>query len=99
MAQVNWTFQALEDVAAIGEYHEAYSEKYASHLIQAFFAKAELLASFPMMGRVVPETNIASIRELVVSNYRIIYTVADKEEVNILTVCHSSRPLTDFPIQ
>lgn len=99
MAQVNWTFQALEDISGIVEYHEAYSEKYASFLVKEFFAKAELLASFPMLGRVVPETNIASIRELVVNEYRIVYSVPDNEEVNILTVRHSSRPLTNFSIQ
>lgn len=98
MAQVNWTFQALEDVSAIAEYHEIHSERYASHLVQTFFAKAELLESFPLMGRVVPETSITSIRELIVNNYRVIYSVTNKDEVNILTVRHSSKPLADFPI-
>jgi toxin ParE1/3/4 len=99
MAKVNWTFQALEDIAIIAEYHEGYSERYAAHLVKTLFAKADLLASFPFMGRIVPETNIVSIRELIVNEYRVIYTISDKEEVDILTVRHSSRPLTDFPIQ
>ena len=96
MAQVNWTFQALEDVAAIAEYHENFSEKYASFLVQEFFTKAALLETFQMMGRMVPETNITAIRELIVNEYRIIYAVPDKTQVNILTVRHSSRPLADF---
>lgn len=97
MAQVNWTFQALEDVSAIAEFQEHYSEKYAAHLVKLFFDKVELLESFPMLGRIVPETNVSSIREIIINNYRIIYAVPDKEEVNILAVRHSSQPLADFP--
>ncbi len=82
MAKVNWTFQALEEVAAIAEYHEEYSVRYAEHLVKEFFEKANLLESFPWMGRVVPETNIAAIRELIVNEYRIIYSVPDKDEIN-----------------
>ena len=68
MAKVNWTFQALEDLDEIGEYLSQNSKKYATHLISLILERAELLASFPEMGRIVPESNIKSLRELIIKN-------------------------------
>ncbi len=47
MAKVTWTFQALEDIRDIAEYHAQNSEKYASFLVTQFFEKTEQLESFP----------------------------------------------------
>ena len=71
MAKVNWTFQALEDMADIAAYHGQNSEQYSSFLIDSFFATEEQLTNFPYSGRIVPETNIPSIRELIVNKYRV----------------------------
>jgi len=98
MAKINWTFQALEDVNDIAEYLAQNSTRYANHIVELIFEKANLLASFPELGRVVPETNIKSIRELVVKKYRLIYMLSNKTEINILTVRHSSKPLDDISV-
>ncbi|MCC5668610.1 type II toxin-antitoxin system RelE/ParE family toxin [Nostoc sp. CHAB 5784] len=45
-----------------------------------------------MSGRVVPEIAQEDIREIIFGNYRIVYLVSD-DQVNILTVFHSSRQL------
>ena len=97
MAKVNWTFQALEDVNDIAEYLAQNSSRYAYHIIELIFEKTELLKSFPELGRIVPESNIKSIRELIVKKYRIIYSISTKKEIDILTVRHSSKPLDDIP--
>ena len=47
MVKINWTFQALEDLDSIAEYHAANSEKYAAYLVQLIFDKTDLLTSFP----------------------------------------------------
>ena len=99
MAKVNWTFQALEDLDEIAEYRAKYSEKYASFLIDAIFEQTQALEAFPYSGRVVPEINISSIRELIVQKYRIVYSVPDRSQVNILTVRTSSFPLGEIPIE
>ena len=75
MAKVTWTFQSLEDMADIANYHEQNSEQYASFLIDSFFATENQLANFPNSGRIVPETNTPSIRELIINKYRIIYSL------------------------
>jgi plasmid stabilization system protein ParE len=54
MAQVNWTFQALEDVEEIAAFHARNSERYASLLVEYFFEGAAQLEKFPLSGRIVP---------------------------------------------
>lgn len=98
MAKVNWTFQSLEDISDIAEYQAKYSEKYANLLVDLFLEKGNLLAQFPHLGRVVPESNIKSIREIIIKNYRIIYSIPNVETVDILAVRHSSIPLPDIDI-
>jgi toxin ParE1/3/4 len=53
----------------------------------------EGLASLPKRGRLVPEAERDDIRELLFSNYRIMYRV-DKERIVILTILHGTRDLT-----
>ena len=72
------------------------SEKYASYLIDLIFEWSRALEKFPYLGRMVPEVNIYSIRELAVKNYRIIYSVPDIGKVDILAVRHSPQPLSDL---
>lgn len=46
------------------------------------------------MGRIVPEIADEDIRELIYRDYRIIYIVdTDNEQVDVLTVVHSSQHL------
>ncbi len=98
MAEIIWTFQALEDLSNIAEYLAKNSESYASRIVNLILAKVDLLASFPILGRIVPESNITSIRELVIKNYRVIYSIQDKDVISILVIRHSSRPLGDIPL-
>ena len=99
MAKLNWTFQAQEDIADIAEYHSQTSEKYASFLVNRFLESAEQIKNFPFSGRVLQESNIKSIRELIVENYRMIYAVPSSDKIDILAIRHSSRPLSNFPIE
>jgi plasmid stabilization system protein ParE len=56
---------------------------------------AHLLEKNPKIGRKVPEAGYKDkIREIIQGNYRIIYQIANKDLINILTVHHSSRKLT-----
>ena len=50
------------------------------------------LRRFPEMGRVVPEANNSSIRELISGNYRIVYRIKG-DAVEIITIYHGSRLL------
>jgi len=90
-------------MAASDDLHEVYSflldksERYADALMEAIFDRIILIEQFPMLGRVVPEMRLPSIRELIVEQYRIIYFVSNGPDIRIIAVRHSARPLGDFP--
>jgi toxin ParE1/3/4 len=96
MAKVNWTLQAMEDLADIEHYLGENSEKYADFVVTSVLEVTKQLALFPKSGRVVPEMNISSIRETIVLKYRVIYQMPSQNEVNILTIRHSGKPLSSF---
>ena len=91
MAQVIWTAQATEDIERIAEYVAQESEQYASLLVTKLYARAQPLRQFPLMGRMVPEKEDPSVRELIEGNYRIIYEVLSEDIVLIETVRHSAQ--------
>ena len=51
----------------------------------------------PLSGRIVPELNNESLRELIFRNYRIIYEIASEKQINILTIHHHARLVANNP--
>ncbi len=67
-----WTKQALLSLEAIKFYLEKNSsEPVAKSFIKKLIKKGEVLTTFPHIGRVVPEINSSSIRELIEGNYQL----------------------------
>jgi toxin ParE1/3/4 len=66
-------------------------------LIQALELAASLDTSSER-GRVVPELNEPTVRELFVQRYRLIYQVT-RDEVQILTFVHGARDLTRWRLE
>jgi toxin ParE1/3/4 len=97
MAQkVVWTRRATDDLYAIFENLSAFSDTRAETITEEIINRVFLLEQFPALGRVVPELNIATIRELVVRQYRVVYSLTGHGVVEILTVRHSARPLSEI---
>jgi toxin ParE1/3/4 len=65
MAKVIWTEQAVDDLSNIADYCSHFSENYASSIVTKLFNKTNILKSMPEAGRIVPEKNNTSIRELI----------------------------------
>jgi toxin ParE1/3/4 len=97
MVEVRWTAQSLEDINNISEFIAKDSEKYASIQVKRFFELAEILEHQPTSGRVVPEFQDETLRELILGNYRLIYLIVSKTRIDILTVHHSRRLLLNNP--
>lgn len=92
MAILKWRPQARKDLEAIEAYFEELAPDYVSFFMEQVLAKALQLERFPRLGRIVPEIGDEAIRELIYRSYRIMYVVDQAgEEVEILTVMHSSR--------
>lgn len=97
MANLTWASSVLKDIDAIATYISKDSVKAAKNIVDLFFEKAKVLELFPLYGKSVKETKDASLREILVSRYRIIYETYSENEVNILSVHHQSRLLENNP--
>ena len=90
MTRVVWTRPALEDVQQIHDYVARDSPRYARAVAEQLFAAVERLGTHPLSGRVVPELEQATVREVIAAPYRIVYRVR-ADVLEILTVVHSAR--------
>lgn len=97
MARLVFTGPALDDLAAIAAFIGRDSAKYASLFLYKVFERADVLKDHPQIGRIVPETDDETIRELIEGNYRIIYKIRTNKRIEILTVHYSAKLLSgDF---
>lgn len=93
MAEVKFTDQSIDDLNDIAEYISNDSVFYAELQVQKLINRTDILENFPLIGRIVPELNLKSVREIIEGNYRIIYRVVNKSMIHILTFHHSRRKL------
>ncbi len=92
MAEVRWTPQAAADLDAIADFIARDSQYYARLFVLDVILAVERLNQFRELGRIVPETNNPTIRELILGNYRIVYRLRS-DTAEILTIYHGSRLL------
>ena len=90
--RIIWSPLAVDRVSEIAGYIAQDNPTASENWVNTVFAKVEQLKSFPESGRIVPETNHQKIRELIYSNYRIIYRIEQKK-LSILTVRHAKQIL------
>jgi toxin ParE1/3/4 len=89
---VVWSPNALDDVDQIAAYIARDSPTYAAAVVEKILDTTRNLQKFPLLGRIVPESNEESIRERFVYSYRLIYQVQE-EIVIIIAVVHGKRLL------
>jgi plasmid stabilization system protein ParE len=99
MVEVRVIERALSDIEAIGEFISRDSEKYGKLTVQGIFETIRYLTEFPEIGRVVPEANIKSIREVFYGNYRIIYFTISKKRIDVIAIHNSAQLLTKTHIK
>ena len=92
MVRIEWTDRSLEDLNDIYDYIARDSKSYATLFSKKLYVTVQKLNEFPNMGRIVPEINISSVREIIYQNYRIIYRIKT-DYIEIITVFHGSRLL------
>lgn len=92
MVVIIWTEFAIEDIRSIHDYISKDSKRYADRFVEKLLERVDHLESFPKSGRIVPEFNSVSIRELIEGNYRIIYKISSNQ-IAIVRVHHAARQL------
>jgi toxin ParE1/3/4 len=90
--KVVWAPLAEEQVADAFAYIAAERPAAAIKWFEQVVAKAESLSALPDQGRMVPEAQRESVREVFVEPYRVVY-LRDDEVIVILTVQHQRRDL------
>lgn len=92
MAQVRWTPQALDDLDAICLFIARDAPQVAAVFADRAFRATDRLVDHPRLGRIVPELENETIREIILGNYRIIYRIQE-DEVQVVTIHHGARLL------
>ena len=92
MASVLWTVGAREDLRQLIAFVSGDSETYAAVVAGRIMAAVNRLELYPLIGRIVPEYQDATIREVLVGNYRIVHRVR-QEVIGVIAVVHGGREL------
>jgi toxin ParE1/3/4 len=90
--RIAWTESAWRDLERIADYIAEDSPGYAAAFVRRVRDRARSLDEMAERGRVVPELDQPSVRELVVGTYRLIYEISD-QEVFVLALIHGARDL------
>ncbi len=90
--RVDWSDLALDDLDDISRYISKDSPHYAREFVERIFDTTDQLNELPLSGRVVPEIEDKSIRELIVQGYRVMYRV-EANRALILAVMHGRREI------
>lgn len=91
--QVTFALSALADLSAIRAwYAEQDVPDVGERLLREIVAEAERLAGLPESGRIVPEFQVGSLREVIHPPVRIIYRL-DEDRVRVVRVWRSERLL------
>ena len=93
MGKIIWTEKAASHLEAIHQFIAKDSTVYANRFIKILISKTQILKKYPYSGRMLPELQDESIREIIYQNYRIIYRIPNKDVVTILAVIQGNRLL------
>jgi addiction module RelE/StbE family toxin len=93
MVKIVWTEVSIIDLKEIFDYIAEDSVRYASITTLKIYQHVQKIINYPYLGRIVPEFNDKSVRELIEGNYRIIYRIKSELQVDILRIYHSARLL------
>jgi toxin ParE1/3/4 len=87
---------AKEDLREIVNYIKRNSVKYALLERKKIEGAIDKLQYYPELGKSFSETD-GVLHELIFQNYRIIYEIISKTQINILTIHHHARSITNNP--
>ncbi len=89
---------AQADLEDIVRYLARHNPTAAEQMGNALIARAESLADFPELGRVVPEFRRPELRELIHRSYRVIYRFKPERGcVEIVRFWHGARGFPHIP--
>ena len=97
--KIIWSHQARDDLQSIVLFIARDNPRIAESFGYRLMSKVDVLAQFPQLGRVVPEENDETIREMILRPYRIIYKVWRKNKSSAARIWHGARGEPEIPSQ
>jgi toxin ParE1/3/4 len=89
---------AQADLEDIVRYIALHNAEAAARMGYALIERAEGLAGFPEMGRMVPEFRRPNLREVIHRSYRVIYRVnRETDSIEIVRFWHGARGFPHIP--
>jgi plasmid stabilization system protein ParE len=92
---IRWSVEAVADLTDIHDYIARNSPRYAAALAERLVTAVDRLRNFSESGRIVPELDDPTVREVIHGSYRIVYQLRDGW-VEVLTVFRASRLFPDL---
>lgn len=93
MVSIEWTELSINDIKEIFDFIAEDSHRYAAITAAKIYQRIQPVSTNPLLGKVVPEFGNKLIREVLEGNYRIIYRIKSKTQIDVLRVYHSARLL------
>jgi toxin ParE1/3/4 len=93
MVGLNWTDQSVADLISIANFISRDSLRYAKRIVSRIRQRAKQLKAHPNSGRILPELQLPEVRELLIGNYRLIYFLVSENQIDILSIHHSTKRL------
>jgi plasmid stabilization system protein ParE len=97
--KVEWSDCARDDLDGLVRYIGRDSAFYARRFAERIVLSTRRLQRFPESGRMIPEAEDKTLREIIVQGYRVMYRL-EPDRVLVLAVMHGSRDVagvTDKP--
>ena len=89
---------AQADLEEIVRYAARRNSDAALRLGYQLIIRAEAVAAFPEMGRVVPEFQRPNLREVICRSYRVIYRLEkDQQRIEVVRFWHGARGFPHIP--
>ncbi len=90
--RVEWSNFARDDLDDLVQYISRDSLFYARRFGEKIVLATRRLSDFPESGRIIPETEDQTLREIILQGYRVMYRL-EADRVLILAIMHGSRDL------
>lgn len=94
--RVDWSDPARDDLDDLVRHISRDSAFYARLFAERIVLSTRALGSFPESGRVIPEAEDRTLREIIVQGYRVMYRL-EPNRVPILAVMHGRRDVGGMP--
>ena len=91
MVKLMWLESSKGDLKSIYEFIAIDSKRYAKYQVKQIRDRTSILIGNPKAGKIVPEYESESVREIVYSHYRIIYRIINSNLIHILLIHHGAR--------